>query len=73
MFTLAEHRLDRLELRLAARNPEAPLERGYALAVGKDGRFIRSVRELAPGSTLTLKIRDGEADARVFALRPTGE
>lgn len=72
-FTAAEHCLDRLELRLAAQNPEAPLDKGYALALDENGRFIRSVRELAPGSALTLKIRDGEADARVVAIRPTGE
>lgn len=73
VFTAAEHCLERLELRLAAQNPETPLDKGYALAVNERGRFIRSVRELAPGSTLTLKIRDGEADARVVATRLTGE
>lgn len=69
----AELALERLSLRLAAHDPEAPLTRGYAFAMTEDGRFVRGVRDLKPGAALTIKIRDGEADARITAVRPAGE
>lgn len=66
-----EHRdreLERLELRLEAVNPEAPLRRGYALASTPDGRLVRSVRGLAPGSDLRIRVQDGTLAARVTAV-----
>ncbi len=39
----------------------------------EDGHFVRSVHDLRPGVSLTVKIRDGEADARVTAVRAKGE
>ncbi|HIW79844.1 MAG TPA: exodeoxyribonuclease VII large subunit [Candidatus Bilophila faecipullorum] len=68
-----ERRLEREEIRLAGLDPLAPLERGYACAMTEDGHFVRSVHDLRPGVSLTVKIRDGEADARVTAVRAKGE
>ena len=34
---------------------------------------VRSIRDVQPGASLTVKIRDGEADTRVTAVRATGE
>lgn len=67
------HQLERCELRLAALDPEGPLARGYACALTSDGHFVRSVRDLEPGMQLTVKIRDGEADARITAVRSSGD
>lgn len=68
-----EHRYEQAHLKLGALNPERPLERGYAFALTPDGHFIRSVGDLKPGGALTVKLRDGEVDARVTAVRSTGE
>lgn len=72
-FERFERGLEREELRLAGLDPLAPLERGYACAFTAEGRFVRSIRDVPPGSSLTVKIRDGEADARVIAVRESGE
>jgi exodeoxyribonuclease VII large subunit len=47
-----------------AQNPVAPLRRGYCIAL-KEGRPIQSVKELARGDRLGLKLRDGRGDVRV--------
>lgn len=51
--------LSGMKARLDAKDPLAPLQRGYALAA-KEGAVVRSVRGLAPGDRLSLKIADGE-------------
>ena len=68
-----ERQLERHDLRLRGLDPEGPLERGYAYAFTADGHFVRSIRDVQPGASLTVKIRDGEADTRVTAVRATGE
>ncbi|MCH5276636.1 MAG: exodeoxyribonuclease VII large subunit [Desulfovibrionaceae bacterium] len=66
-LTLAEHSLERLFLRLAALSPHAPLERGYALIRGREGRLVRSVSDVATGDMLSLDVRDGSIAARVIS------
>ena len=68
-----ERQLERHELRLRGLDPEGPLERGYAYAFTADGHFVRSIRDVQPGASLTVKIRGGEVDTRVTAVRATGE
>ena len=60
-------------LRLGGLGPEGPLGRGDAYAFTAGGHFVRSIRDVQPGASLTVKIRDGEADTRVTAVRATGE
>lgn len=72
-FGERDRRLEREELKLRGLDPEGPLERGYAYAFTADGRFVRSIRDVQPGTPLTVKIRDGEVDARVTAVRANGE
>ena len=72
-FEGLERQLERYDLRLRGLDPEGPLERGYAYAFTADGHFVRSIRDVQPGASLTVKIRDGEADTRVTAVRATGE
>lgn len=67
-----ERRLERLDLQLRGLDPLAPLERGYACALTEDGHFLRSIRDVQPGMSLTVRIRDGEADTRVTAVREQG-
>ena len=68
-----ERNLERLELQLRGLDPNGPLQRGYACALTEDGHFLRSIRDVHPGMSLTVKIRDGAADTRVTAVREQGE
>ena len=46
-------------------NPHAVLARGYALAIGPDGRAIRDAGTLAPGDTLSINFAHGAATTTV--------
>ncbi|MDR1490951.1 MAG: exodeoxyribonuclease VII large subunit [Desulfovibrio sp.] len=61
----AERRLEIASLRLGALSPEAPMERGYALARKSDGGLVRSRNDVFPGELLTLTVLDGDVPVRV--------
>ena len=61
---LRRHRVELLEQRLAACNPEAFYRRGYSLLT-KDGKIIRSVAEIAPGDRITTHLGDGSVESIV--------
>ncbi len=52
-------RLDRLNAQLLALNPEAILQRGYAIARSAEGRAVRRVADLPAGAPFTLQVSDG--------------
>jgi exodeoxyribonuclease VII large subunit len=52
-------RLDGLTQRLAALNPLAILERGYAIVTQPDGQVVRSTTQATPGASLTVRVTDG--------------
>lgn len=52
-------RLDRLNAQLLALNPEAILQRGYAIARSPEGRAVRRMAELPAGAPFTLQVSDG--------------
>ncbi|MGE4293624.1 MAG: exodeoxyribonuclease VII large subunit [Desulfovibrio sp.] len=59
-----ERGLSVLVARLAALDPEKPLERGYSLVrLRKSGRFLRSWQEVTPGEHLEIRVRDGVVHA----------
>ncbi|MDE6734953.1 MAG: exodeoxyribonuclease VII large subunit [Desulfovibrio sp.] len=62
--------LEKLELTLQARDPLAPLERGYALLYRENGALARSVTEFAPGDPLRAQLADGSLGARVEKTVP---
>lgn len=66
----AEHSLERLALRLAGLDPAAPLERGYALVHGRDGRLVRSVDDVAVDENVSLEVRNGSIAAASPASPP---
>jgi exodeoxyribonuclease VII large subunit len=49
--------------RLHLLSPASTLERGYAIALDHEGQAIRSVRDVAPGQAITLRVADGSFDA----------
>jgi exodeoxyribonuclease VII large subunit len=61
---IRQHRVELLEQRLAACNPERIYQRGYSLLT-KNGKIIRSVTDLQPGDKVTSHLADGTADMTV--------
>jgi exodeoxyribonuclease VII large subunit len=56
--------VERCRVQLAALDPQATLNRGYAV-VHKGGSVVASVSEVASGDALVVKVRDGGFPARV--------
>ncbi len=52
-------RLDHLQEKTGLLDPLRLLARGYSLTSGPDGRLLRSVGKIKPGSRLTTRLRDG--------------
>ncbi len=46
----------------------AVLQRGYALALDRDGRILRGVIDFRPGMEFTLRLKDGSVRARTEAV-----
>ena len=61
---IRRHRIDMLEQRLAACNPERIYQRGYSLLT-KNGKVIRSVQELQKGDTVVTHLADGSRELKV--------
>jgi exodeoxyribonuclease VII large subunit len=62
-----------LQARLAALNPQATLERGYAIVRRHDtGAVVRRVEQVAPGDALAIRVQDGEFEAVVDAPGTSG-
>ena len=58
---IRRHRVDLLEQRLAACNPERIYRMGYSLLT-KNGQVIRSVSDIHPGDVVTSHLADGTID-----------
>lgn len=61
---IRRHRVEMLEQRLLACNPEHIYQRGYSLLT-KNGKIVRSVEELLPGDKVTTHLADGSRDLKV--------
>jgi len=59
-----KERLSSLSRLLEARNPMHLLSRGYCI-VAREGRVVRSTREISPGDRLSIRMADGSARASV--------
>jgi len=70
LVAAARRRLDVVEARLVALDPQRVLARGYAWLADGQGRTVTSVASLQPGDLLTARLSDGELEARITALRP---
>ena len=55
--------------RLTALNPQAVLQRGYALVQTADGNLVRRAGDLAAGQKINLRMVDGAVDARVESVK----
>ncbi len=61
---IRQHRVEMLEQRLAACNPERIYRMGYSLLT-KNGKTVRSVNDLHPGDIVTTHLADGSRDLTV--------
>ena len=64
---IRQHKVELLQQRLAACNPEHIYRKGYSLLT-KNGKVIRSVKELQQGDTVTTHLIDGKRDLTVYSL-----
>ncbi|MEO0018717.1 MAG: hypothetical protein RLZZ522_2000 [Verrucomicrobiota bacterium] len=48
--------------------PESAFQRGFSITLGPDGKALRSVAGLQPGTHLRTKLADGEATSTVLAV-----
>jgi len=58
------HQVERVQDRLHAAHPEAPLRRGYAM-VERDGDVVRTAASLSPGDRVRLRLADGQRTADI--------
>ena len=65
-----EAALQVLYARIEAAHPRRILERGYALAVDKDGVVLRGVRGLVPGERLSVLYADGKLECTIDDVIP---
>ena len=66
----AARALERLEGALELLNPNAVLERGYAIVTGADGAIVGDVARLAPGDDVSMRFARGHATATVKTTEP---
>ena len=64
----ARAELARIRAQLAALDPSAVLERGYAILTGADGRALGGVADLSAGDAVNIRMRDGAAGARIETI-----
>jgi exodeoxyribonuclease VII large subunit len=70
-FFRSAAKLEQLAGGLSQLDPRAVLRRGYALAVGPDGRAVRDAVRLTPGDGLRLEFARGEAAVTVTQVVAT--
>ncbi len=58
-----DHRLAVVAERLQGLDPTGPLQRGFVLALGADGRPVTSATALPAGARLSLRWKDGDREA----------
>jgi exodeoxyribonuclease VII large subunit len=66
-------RLDRAAGRLDALSPLGTLRRGYAVALGEEGRVLRRAEEFHPGGAFRLRVTDGNIQCRTESRSPAPE
>ncbi len=52
--------LDQLGKSLVILSPENVLSRGYSIAIGQNGKILRSINSVGIGETIAVKLRDGK-------------
>ena len=66
----AAQRVAALAQSLAHLNPQAVLERGYAIVAAADGTIVVDARQVAAGDVVALRLARGSADAKIEDVQP---
>lgn len=64
----AEDRVELVEARVRAIDPAIALARGWSITRTSDGRVVKSIEELAPGTEITTLVADGTATSTITEL-----
>ena len=62
------HRLEILQTRLAAMNPQGVLQRGYAWVTNTEGQLVDNATRLQPGEKIQVRLRQGHICATVSEI-----
>ncbi|NJD58976.1 MAG: hypothetical protein FIA98_06205, partial [Anaerolineae bacterium] len=65
LLQLARSRMAGLMQHMAALNPQAVLERGYAIVTNQSGLNITHIGQVSPGEALNVQVSDGDFGAHV--------
>lgn len=68
LFKNAQHSLDLRAQLLAALNPLAAMQRGFAI-VSSQGRVVKATKQLKAGQDVTIRLSDGEAGATISSIK----
>lgn len=68
LFQYEKHRLQSRRQVLSAFNPEAVLNRGYAIVKDSSGKAIKSASKLKPAQAVTIRLKDGQAGAQITTV-----
>lgn len=60
--------INTLEQKIQALSPLSVLERGYSIAVTKDGKTVRSIKQLEEGQVMEVLLSDGRAKTQVMEV-----
>ena len=66
----AESGLSKLEAQLAALDPTAILQRGYAMVLDAKGAVVTQATQTTPNDTLEVRLANGHLEVRVHAVFP---
>ncbi|WP_167815226.1 exodeoxyribonuclease VII large subunit [Sporolactobacillus shoreae] len=64
---------DRLTLQLNALSPLKIMARGYSLAYNQESKLVKSVKDVAPGDPLILRMNDGRIDCQIWGIEEENE
>jgi exodeoxyribonuclease VII large subunit len=64
-FDIERARLHSLQAQLESLNPQAVLQRGYAIVTRQDGQRVSQTAQVKPGDPLTIRVSDGSLVAEV--------
>lgn len=67
---LRKENLVHLSAHLQSLNPNQVLKRGYAMVTDQNGGMLTSIRRVAPGQAITVRIQDGKMQADVTRTEP---
>lgn len=68
LLEMSRAHLTGIDLRLNALNPQAVLDRGFAIVTRFDGQIVRSVLQVRPEDDLSVRVSDGNFKAKVHGL-----